>query len=291
MKMTVHRQPPHLHCHHCDHQSAIPAQCPHCHSQQLEFIGSGTERTELALTQLFPNTPIYRIDRDSTQHKQAFEDIINTIHSGEPCILVGTQMLAKGHHFPNVTLVGIIEADAGLFSADFRSSERFGQLLTQVAGRAGRAEKPGKVLIQTHLPEHPLLNSLITEGYSIYGRNLLAERRQNALPPFCQMSLIRANHIDPMKGQLLLQQARLFLDQQNQSLQTQSPSTASASCWGPTQAPVAKRAGRYRWQLYLQTTDRRLRHQLLNRLIAWLNQQPLGKSVRWSIDIDPMDIY
>lgn len=288
MKMTVHRSPPHLHCHHCDHQEAIPPKCLHCGSANLEFIGTGTERTELALQQFFADTPIYRIDRDTTKQKSAFNDMLDAINTGEPAILVGTQMLAKGHHFANVTLVGIIDADSGLFSADFRSSERFGQLMTQVAGRAGRESKQGRVLIQTHLPEHPLLNTLITKHYGVYARNILQERKQNQLPPFYQMTLIRANDTDPLKGQTLLQQANGFLASLCQQYDIPAH---QISLWGPSQAPIAKTAGRYRWQLMVQTQSRQQRHWLLNQLIDWLQKQKLAKRVRWSIDVDVMDLY
>lgn len=288
MKMTVHRTPPHLHCHHCDHQEAIPPHCLHCNSSNLEFIGTGTERTELALQQFFADTPIYRIDRDTTKQKNAFNDMLDAINTGEPAILVGTQMLAKGHHFANVTLVGIIDADSGLFSADFRSPERFGQLITQVAGRAGRESKQGKVLIQTHLPEHPLLNTLIAKNYGVYARNLLLERKQNQLPPFCQMTLIRANDTDPLKGQTLLQQANSFLASLCQQYDIPAH---QISLWGPSQAPIAKTAGRYRWQLAIQTQSRKQRHWLLNQLIDWLQKQNLAKRVRWSIDVDALDLY
>ena len=177
--------------------------------------------------------------------------------------------------------MAILEADAGLFSADFRGPERFGQLLTQVAGRAGRAEKPGRVLIQTHLPDHPLLNTLILQGYGVYARNLLAERQRLGLPPFSQLTIIRADHTELKAPQQLLLSIRQFLEQQQ----------LAGSCFGPSQAPMPKRAGRFRWQLQLIHIDRKQRHGALKTLLPFLQQLPLAKKVRWSIDVDPQDIY
>ncbi len=182
-RMTLHRKPPKLHCHHCDRQTPIPRHCQHCGSDQLRPAGSGTERIEQRLSELFTNTSIKRVDRDSTHSRHAFESLMNEVNSGDPCILVGTQMLAKGHHFPNVTLVVIVNTDAGLFSADVRGMERTAQLIMQVAGRAGRAERPGEVVLQTQQVDHPLLNTLVTSGYLTFAEQELMSRKQAQLPP------------------------------------------------------------------------------------------------------------
>src|SRR5690606_32206302 len=170
-----------------------PLRCESCHGARLESRGRGTERLELALAQLFPQTPVIRVDRDSTARKHALRDKLEQVQSGAPCLLVGTQMLAKGHHFPDVTLVVMVDVDGGLVSADFRGPEKLGQLLTQVAGRAGRAGKPGRVLVQTHYPDHPLLTSLLRDGYHDFARQLLAERQPRGMPPFGQLALLRAD--------------------------------------------------------------------------------------------------
>ena len=191
-KMTFHKKPAHLQCHYCGYRRPLDTHCPNCQGQQLFALGQGTQRLEQTLQKYFPSVGIVRIDRDNTQHKGSLDSLLKNIHEGESQILIGTQMLAKGHHFPNVTLVGILEADSGLFSADFRALERTGQLLTQVAGRAGRADKPGEVLIQTYHPEHPLLLHLIQQGYLSFSDILLQERRASLLPPFSYLVLIHA---------------------------------------------------------------------------------------------------
>ncbi|KRO95183.1 MAG: primosomal protein N', partial [SAR92 bacterium BACL26 MAG-121220-bin70] len=175
-RLTVHRARGRLICHHCDYQQRIPHLCPTCKGQQLIAAGEGTERSEAYLQQCFPTTKVLRVDRDSTRKKGAMKEVFDIVDSGDPCILIGTQMLSKGHHFANVTLVAVLDADSGLFSPDFRGHEKMGQLLTQVAGRSGRGKIPGRVLIQTHQPEHPLLEMLIEKGYSYFAAQLLSER-------------------------------------------------------------------------------------------------------------------
>ena len=159
-RMTYHLRPKRLHCHHCEAQLAVPLRCEACNEKELQTLGLGTERLEQALQKHFPGLPVTRIDRDTTRRKGKMEEMLDGVHDGTCRILLGTQMVAKGHHFPNVTLVGIIDSDYGLFSSDFRAAERLGQLMLQVAGRAGRATKPGEVWIQTHHPEHPLFQLL-----------------------------------------------------------------------------------------------------------------------------------
>jgi len=190
--MTYHKRKNRLRCHHCQHSERLPSTCPDCSGKQLIEVGHGTERLEETLAELLPAAKILRIDRDSTRRKDAMKKMLDDIHAGDADILIGTQMLAKGHHFPNVTLVGIVDADRGLFSVDFRASERMAQILMQVSGRAGRGDAPGTVIVQTHYPEHPLLNKLALHDYEQFTQLLLEERQQTQLPPFSFQALIRA---------------------------------------------------------------------------------------------------
>ena len=278
-RMTVHFQQRMLRCHHCGHQAALPDQCPDCNSNQLEFRGSGTERSEQALKRLFPTTDIKRIDRDTTSRKQAMQQLVDQVHEGEPCILVGTQMLAKGHHFPDVTLVAVLDADGGLFSADFRGPEKMGQLLIQVAGRAGREAKAGKVMIQTHQPEHPLITSLVNDSYHQYAKALLGERQSSGLPPFGHLALLRAEANNLQQSEILLQDLRDLAD------------NSGCQIFGPLPAPMTRKAGRFRSQLLVRSDQRRPLHRILQQLCSLAEQHPLGNKVRWSIDVDPSDMF
>ena len=277
-RLTVHYQQRALRCHHCDSQWPLPHHCPDCHSHDIDFRGLGTERSEQTLKQLFPHTDIIRIDRDTTSRKQAMQDLVDEVHKGEPCILVGTQMLAKGHHFPDVTLVVILDCDGGLFSADFRGPEKMGQLLLQVAGRAGRENKPGQVLVQTHQPDHPFLLSLINSNYGLFTSHILREREVIGLPPYGYLALIRSEHSNLNDAEQLLRDLR------------QQTEGQPAQCLGPLPAPMTKKAGRFRAQLILQSDNRKALHQRLQQIVALADQHPLAKKVRWSVDVDPADM-
>ncbi|GAA0793740.1 primosomal protein N' [Marinobacterium sediminicola] len=283
-RMTLHRQPPHLHCHHCDRQTPIPRQCAQCGSDQLRPAGSGTERVEDRLAVHFPKTPILRVDRDSTQRKHALERIMDQVHQGDPCILVGTQMLAKGHHFPKVTLVAILDADAGLFSADFRGMEKTAQLILQVAGRAGRADLPGEVLLQTFNADHPMLNTLVHAGYDAFAREELQLRRGGYLPPFAYHTLIRAEATRQGLAESFLLSLRELAAQQ-QLLPD------SVQCIGPFPSLMEKRAGLFRAQLLLQAGQRKPLHQTVSILIGLMQTHPEARRVRWTLDVDPIDSY
>ena len=280
--MTFHKHKQQLHCHHCGAESPAPQGCGDCHSTQLLAIGSGTERIENFLNQRFPDIEISRIDRDTTRKKGSLEDKLQKVHSGDTSILVGTQMLAKGHDFPNVTLVGILDADQALYSADFRASEHLAQLITQVSGRAGRAEKPGEVMIQTHHPEHPLLQTLLHDGYEKFAEAALDERHQAGLPPFKHLALLRCGAIKKDLGLNFMQAAVSLINENNMAM---------VEIFGPVPAPMEKRAGRYRTQIMLQSNDRKTLHELLRRWLPQLQQLKSSKQVRWSIDIDPYDTY
>lgn len=279
---TLHQHPAQLRCHYCDGHRSVPVQCPQCGSTQLMPVGTGTEQLESNLRTLFPDVPITRIDRDTTRRKGELEQRLAEIQQGQTRLLIGTQMLAKGHHFPDVTLVALLDVDGALFSADFRAAERFAQLYTQVAGRAGRAEKPGEVLLQTHHPEHPLLHVLLQQGYETFASQTLDERRQTCLPPFTHHVLIRAEDQDN-------QRAPQFLQQILEQLRTFQQQDANFWLLGPVPALLPKRSGKFRWQLLLQHPSRRFLQQLLAQQWTALTTLPLAKQVKWSVDTDPTE--
>lgn len=284
MHLTLHRRTTgaQLHCHHCDHQRRAPTQCPDCHSVDLLAIGHGTARLEETLQQQFPDTELLRIDRDVVRTKQQFDQRLAQARDGQANILFGTQMLAKGHHFPNVTLVGIVEADQGLYSLDFRAQERLAQQIVQVAGRAGRAEKPGTVLIQTHQPEHTVLQTLIRDGYAAFAQTSLTERQAAGWPPFAHLALLRAEAQQQTVALAFLQQAASL---------AQAHIADDVQILGPAVAPMPRRAGRYRAQLLLRAPQRAGLHSLLKAWLPTLYALPAGRKVRWSLDVDPIDLY
>lgn len=278
--MTLHKAAQRLRCHHCGHEQPLTRNCGGCQSENLLEVGQGTERIVEALAEIFPAAHVVRIDRDSTRRRGSLQNLLDSIHSGAADILVGTQMLAKGHHFPNVALVGIVDADGGLYSSDFRAPERLAQLILQVSGRAGRAEQPGTVIIQTHQPQHPLLVQLISAGYDAFAATALAEREQAGLPPFSHLALLRAEAPTENTVATFLQEARALMQHQNGELQL----------LGPVAAPRPKRAGHRRMQLLLQAQERQT---LRNALPAWLlalENLPGSRKVRWSLDVDPQEL-
>ncbi|WP_116326788.1 primosomal protein N' [Klebsiella aerogenes] len=279
---TLHQAQHHLRCHHCDSQRPIPRQCPSCGSTHLVPVGLGTEQLEQALAPMFPDVPISRIDRDTTSRKGALEQYLADVHRGGARILIGTQMLAKGHHFPDVTLVSLLDVDGALFSADFRSAERFAQLYTQVSGRAGRAGKQGEVILQTHHPKHPLLQTLLYKGYDAFAEQALAERQTMQLPPWTSHVLIRAEDHNNQQAPLFLQQLRNLL---------QASPLADDKLWvlGPVPALAPKRGGRWRWQILLQHPSRiRLQH-IVSGTLALINTLPEARKVKWVLDVDPIE--
>ncbi len=280
-RLTLHRQPAHLRCHHCDYRRRPPSHCEACHSRRLQPLGQGTERTEESLGQAFPATPIIRIDRDSTRGKQSMSRLLAQVHRGEPCILVGTQMLAKGHHFPHLTLVVVMDADSGLFSADFRAAERMGQLLTQVAGRAGRAQKPGEVFLQSRYPDHPYLQTLIHQGYRAFADLLLKERELGQMPPYSHLALVRADAPDPRVAEAFLQRAKLL---------AQGLATEDIELLGPLPALMERRGQRYRFLLQCKSEWRPSLRQFMQALISALNSETTQHNLRWSVDVDPQDM-
>ena len=276
-RMTIHFKAGHMRCHQCQSLQAIARNCPRCKSDQLIFQGTGSQRIETFCQQQFPNTDIFRIDRDSTTTQKQMNAVLNKIQENKPAIMIGTQMLAKGHHFPNVTLVLIVEGDAGLMSTDYRAMERFGQLLIQVTGRAGREAKKGLALIQTHYPDHPDLNRLLSHGYQRFALDLLATRKQCGLPPFTYQALIRLEDKNPQQAQqTLLQLQRSF---------------AHIPCIsiGPYPAELQRRAHFYRYQLLIQANKRSTLQQATS-LALTASSTVVNAKQRFSIDIDPQQM-
>jgi len=282
-RLTVHAKPPMLRCHHCEARAPIPSACPNCHARKLATLGAGTQKMEAFLKARLSQTPVLRIDRDSTRGKRAFQALFDRINQGESCLLLGTQMLAKGHHFPDVTLVAILDADIGLFSPDFRGQEHMAQTIVQVAGRAGRAEKPGEVIIQTRHSQHPALVNLVNASYEDYARDLLQERAQSKMPPFAHLALLRIESTFPDRG---FNFSRDSLTQAN-ALQTDF---AGIELIGPLPAPLEKKAGRHRFQLHIKSSSRPVLLRYLQQLTQALERIKSPAQTRWSLDVDPIDL-
>jgi primosomal protein N' (replication factor Y) len=281
-RLILHRSKGVLRCHHCDSQRPVDTVCPACGSSKLITVGEGTEKVGQALQHQFPDQTVLRVDRDTTRRKGQLEDALDSARKGDARILLGTQMLAKGHHFPNVTLVAILDADQGLLSTDFRASERMAQMIIQVAGRAGRADKPGEVLVQTHNPDHPLLQKLIEHGYPAFADSALREREETGLPPWSSLALLRAEAAHADHPRAFLEAARKMAN---------SCGVEGILLLGPVAAPMERRAGRYRAQLMVQATRRSELQQLLTCWIPGLEKEKTARRVRWSIDVDPVDLF
>jgi len=275
--MTWHKLTHKLLCHHCDNGARIPVVCPECGADALQGAGEGTEQLEQVLRKSFPETPLLRFDRDTVRKKGEFERLSQQVRMGEPCVLVGTQMLAKGHHFPQVTLVVIVNLDQALFSADFRAVERMGQLMVQVAGRAGREQLPGEVILQTHYPQHQLLLRLLSSGYEAFADDISNDRRIACLPPFAYQALLRS---DAHKKE----QVRAFLDQAKQCFPI-----GEATIYGPFPAMMERRSGRTRWYLLVQAENRAILHRQLDQWLLRFQKLSSARKVRWVVDVDPQD--
>jgi len=244
----------------------------------------GTQKSEQFLSRQFPDYPVVRIDRDSTRSKSRLNSLLKTIETGAPSILIGTQILAKGHHFPNITLVAILDADYGLFSADFRGQENMAQILLQVAGRAGRADRAGEVLIQTRHSTHSMLQTLVKCSYQDIAENLLQERKAAEMPPFSHLALIRCESQDIKLAISTINQIASLLRSMTQTLK------GEVQMQGPMPAPMEKRAGRYRMHLHLHTRSRPSLSILLNQACQQIQGLKMSRKVRWSVDVDPSDL-
>jgi primosomal protein N' (replication factor Y) len=279
-RLTVHQRRHKLICHHCAHEQPLKNECPSCHAE-VKAVGQGTERIEETLQKVYPDAPLVRIDRDSVSRKGELEATLAKVHSGEAKLLLGTQMLSKGHHFPNVSLVVILDADQGLFSTEFRASERLAQSILQVAGRAGRGDRPGEVLIQTEYPEHPLLQRLLNEGYAGFADAALQEREHAHWPPYARIALLRAEATALATALQFLQRAQLLAKQHHKKVKI----------LGPAPAPMTRRAGMHRAQLLLHADSVGPLQNLLAAVLPQLEALPEAKKVRWSVDVDPIELF
>jgi primosomal protein N' (replication factor Y) len=279
-RMTLHRRAAQLRCHHCGAHAPVPSTCGSC-GQPLNPVGQGTERVEETLVRLFPDAPLARLDRDTATGRGAMEAVLERVHRGEARILVGTQMLTKGHHFPEVSLVVILDADQGLFASDFRATERLAQTITQVAGRAGRAARPGEVLIQTEFPEHPLLTRLITEGYEGFAASALEERREAAWPPYSRLALLRAESKETTDLDGFLRSA---------ADGGRACNEPGVKILGPATALMARRADHFRAHLLIEAAARAPLQRFLARWLPLVDALPGPAGLRWSIDVDPLEL-
>ena len=278
---TLHKKPyEHLHCHHCGTINRLPDACPQCNQSTLKPIGMGTAKVEESLNELFPNQNIVRVDRDSTSRVGSWQKIYDQIHKSEPMILLGTQMLAKGHHFPYVTLVAILDIDSGLLSVDFRATERTAQLIIQVAGRAGRGEKKGEVFLQTLRPDHPLLNTLIQKDYRAFAKETLHDREIALLPPCRYAVMLRCESKSQEDNQKFLNEMTQLLRQHSGDL---------IDIWGPIPAPMERKAGRFQAHVVLLSTERAKLHFYVR---EWWQQVLFYKpsSMKLTIDVDPQEL-
>jgi primosomal protein N' (replication factor Y) (superfamily II helicase) len=279
-RLTVHLSAGRLRCHHCGADAPLPRRCPVC-GFAVKPVGQGTERVAEILSERFPHIAIARLDRDVVRKRGDLEAVVRRIASGEARILVGTQMVTKGHDFPNMTLVVVLNADQGLFSTDFRAPERLAQTIVQVAGRAGRGTRAGEVLIQTEFPEHPLLQNLLAEGYDGFAHAALEERSLAAWPPFSRLAALRDSAPTREAALDFLSAARALVPRR----------LSGVRLLGPVPAAMAKRAGRYHAQLLVESADRARLHAFLD---AWLPQVEAlkgARAVRWSLDVDPLELF
>ena len=277
-RLTVYRHAARLRCHHCGADRELPRQCPQC-GYAVKTVGQGTERIEESLAETFQGIGIARLDRDVVRRQDELEAVVSRITSGDARILVGTQMIAKGHDFPDVTLVVVLNADQGLFSTDFRAAERLAQTIVQVAGRAGRGDRRGEVLIQTEYPEHPLLRGLLEGGYEAFASAALAERESAAWPPFARLAALRASALQADWATDFLAAAR------------RAAPKANVRLLGPAPAAMAKRAGRFHAQLLIESGDRAALHRFLDRWVPAVEALPEVRRVRWALDVDPLELF
>ncbi|WWO99438.1 MAG: primosomal protein N' [Candidatus Dasytiphilus stammeri] len=279
---TLHRQDSQLRCHYCNSNYAIPSKCIQCNRSNLIPVGLGTEQLEINLCTLFPKIPISRIDSDTVKDNKHLQKKLNEVQIGGARILLGTQMLAKGHHFPEVTLVALLDVDGALFSADFRSAERFAQLYTQVAGRAGRANKYGEVILQTYHPYHPIINRLLHHGYHSFANQALYERKNRSLPPYTNHVRIRAESFENTKSRRFIYNLMNILD-------CNLLKNAGLSIIGPAPALKAKCNGLYRWQILLQHHSRYKLQKILKINLSVINNLAKLSQIKCSFDVDPIE--
>jgi len=280
--LVIHQQQNQLRCHYCQHQYLLINTCPACQKQPLNPLGLGTERVEQLLNSLYPNKTIIRLDAETTRIKGRLEGYLTQINQGDADIILGTQMLAKGHHFPEVTLAVLLDIDSGLFSLDFRAAEKLAQLIIQVAGRAGRGSKLGTVILQTRQPSHPLLTLLVKQDYSKFAKEALIERKLALLPPYSYQALLRVEGDDEIAPQNFFNALKPLTEKYNQGL---------VLVLGAVAAPMPKREGRYRFQLLFQSEKRMVLQHFLTQLMPDINKLKEAIKIQWSLDVDPIDLY
>jgi primosomal protein N' (replication factor Y) len=280
-RMTVHAKAGVVRCHHCGAERALTWACSACGGERIA-VGAGTQRVGDELAALFPAARVARLDRDSTSRKGALAALLTDVETGNVEILIGTQMLTKGHDFPRVTLVGVLNADQGLFGTDPRSHERLAQTILQVAGRAGRADRPGEVLIQTHYPDHPLLRCLLTEGYDAFTALALAEREEAGWPPYTYLAVWHAEAAERAPAFAFLNRVR--------ALATRAGGSRGVAILGPAPQQMERKEGRYRAQLLLRCARRAPLHEILRETLHAVRHTPESRKVRWSLDVDPIEV-
>jgi primosomal protein N' (replication factor Y) (superfamily II helicase) len=283
-KMVLHLKDQRLRCHHCGYQIRVPTACPNCGNADLHPVGSGTQRVESVLQERFPDARILRVDRDSTRNKRAWQMMRQQIHANEVDIMVGTQMLAKGHDFPALTLVGVLNPDSALYSSDFRAPEKLFAQLVQVAGRAGRADKQGEVLIQTAFPGHPLFRALQTHDFEGWAESQLAERKMAGFPPFVYQAMLRAEGKQENEVHSYLNDARTAAIALSNSMKTRD----SVEILGVVPAAMPRRANHMRAQLLIQAANRKAMQEFLRAWQSFLDEYPT-KKLRCSLDVDPQE--
>jgi primosomal protein N' (replication factor Y) len=282
-RLTVHARAGDLRCHHCGAHRVLQWSCPHCGTERVP-VGAGTQRIDEELASLFPKARIARLDRDSTSRKGALAAVLHDVETGNTDILIGTQMLTKGHDFPRVTLVGVLNADQGLFGTDPRSHERLAQTILQVAGRAGRAERPGEVLIQTHYPDHPLLGCLLTLDYSAFAALALAERRETDWPPYSHLAVWHAEATQREPAFAFLNHVRAAASRHT------GRAPAQVTILGPAPQAMERKDGRYRAQLLFRSPQRAALHELVSRTLLEVRGAAEARKVRWNLDVDPLEL-
>ncbi|KQT36503.1 primosomal protein N' [Methylophilus sp. Leaf414] len=286
-KVVLHLRQRLLRCHHCGDEQPVPLQCPSCGNPDLRPVGQATQRVEETLQQLFPQARIARVDRDTIQGKDALTELLSAVHAGKIDILIGTQMLAKGHDFANLTLVGVLDTDSALYSPDYRASERLFAQLTQVSGRAGRGDKPGEVLIQTAFPQHPLFGALQQQNYAEFADSLLQERITLQFPPAAYIAVMKAEAADYALVEQFLTDltlsAREFIAQQGGIL------SEKPVIYDPVRPGIARLNRMERGYVMMQCTQRNPIQQLLHAAVAWARQHPLQAKIRWVVDVDALD--
>ena len=282
-KLTLHKAKQKLICHHCEFTANVPLKCLACDKDSLVPVGMGTERIEEYLKNIFPTIPVFRVDKDSSKKKDFMENLHRKVNGAKPCIIIGTQMMTKGHDFKNITLVLALDTDTELFHPDFKNQERLGQLLTQVAGRGGRGQFPGEIYLQTYNSDHPLLEKLVKDNYGSFLQDISSEREVTLMPPFRHLALIRADSTHSDKVINFLKHVRSITN----SIQ---PQNRSISYIGPLPSMLEKRAGRYRYLFQIRTKNRSQMHSLLTKLTHQMGTIKIPSSVRWSVDVDPVEL-